>query len=107
MLFVRLKDQGGLRFQALRVAVAAHRLRRDPSFLPIAFVLTDRTGRSDTDAFSRLTARCARFNRGDHKLAQINDRAEGMGIPPNKPVLRTTPDPHRQPQTIPPARARL
>lgn len=75
MLFVGPKDQGRLRFQPLRVAVTAHRLGRDPSFLPEALVPAERAGRSDTEAFSRLTARCARFNRGDHTLAQIDRQA--------------------------------
>ena len=72
MLFVDPKDQGRLRFQALRVAVAAHRLGRNLPVLPVAFVPPDRAGCSDTEAFGRLTPRCARFNRGDHTLAQID-----------------------------------
>ncbi|GMA74410.1 hypothetical protein GCM10025880_08270 [Methylorubrum aminovorans] len=72
MFFVEPTDQGGLRFQTLRVAVAAHELGRDLPVPSEALMPTDRADRPDTEAFGRLTPRCTRFNRGDYTLAQIN-----------------------------------
>ena len=72
MFFVEPKDQGRLRFQTLRVAVAAHGLGRDLPVLTEALVPTDHAGRPDPEAFGRLTPRCTRFNRSDHTLAQIH-----------------------------------
>ena len=76
MFFVEPKDQGRLRFQTLRVAVTAHVLGRDPSFLSEALALPDRAGRSDTKALGCLTPRGARINLGDHTARA--DRPTGL-----------------------------
>jgi hypothetical protein len=66
------RRKGGLRFQTLRVAVAAHGFGRDLPVLPEALVPRDRAGRPDPEAFGRLTPRGSRLNRGDPTLAQIH-----------------------------------
>ena len=74
MLFVEPKDQGGLRLQTLRVAVATHGLGRDLPVLSEALMPTDHAGGPDTEAFGCLTPRNTRFNPGDHTLAQIDQQ---------------------------------
>jgi hypothetical protein len=72
VFFVDPKDQSGLCFQALRVAVAAHGLGRHLPVLPETLMPTDRAGRSDPEAFGRLTPRDAPASIAATTRAQID-----------------------------------